>query len=111
MKLLIIFEFIRKNFFNLSQLTVLIILTFNGQTFSQSRGTIVGIENIRTVQAFKKGWNFSYPMIQLGSADVLVVSFDELALDVRNLYYTFEHCNANWQTSQLMEMDYINGYN
>jgi hypothetical protein len=111
MKLLTIFDFIRKNFFNLSQFTVLIILTFHFSAFSQSRGSVTSIESIRSVQAYKKGWTFSYPIVQLGSNDVLELSFDELALDIRNLYCSFEHCNADWQTSQLMEMDYLNGYN
>lgn len=111
MKLLVIFEFITKYFFNLTQLSVLIFLTLSPMVKSQQRHLITSHENIRSVQAYKKGWPLSYPVIQLGSNDILVVSFDELALDVRNLYYSFEHCNADWQPSQLMEMDFLKGYN
>ncbi|MBP8790623.1 MAG: DUF5103 domain-containing protein, partial [Breznakibacter sp.] len=111
MKLLVIFEFITKYFFNLTRFAVLIFLTLSTPAFSQQGQTMIGNENIRSVQVYKKGWPLSNPIIQLGSNDILVVSFDELALDVRNLYYSFEHCNADWQPSQLMEMDYLKGYN
>lgn len=111
MKLSIFFEFITKYFFNLSHLIVLIFLTLTPNTGAQHSGAIISQGNIHSVQAHKKGWPFSYPLIQLGSNDILEVSFDELALDVRNLYYSFEHCNADWRPSQLMEMDFVKGYN
>ena len=86
MKLLVIFEFITKYFFNLPHLAVLIFLTLPHPSFPQPGQTTICNENIRSVQVYKKGWPLSYPIIQLGSNDILVVSFDELTLDVRNLY-------------------------
>jgi hypothetical protein len=50
-------------------------------------------------------------VINLGSTDKLNISFDELAEDYRYLRYKLVHCNADWTPSQLVESEYINGFN
>ena len=51
------------------------------------------------------------PIYVLGSDDVLNVNFDYLDLDIQYLRYSVTHCNANWQPSQLVESEYIDGFN
>ncbi len=67
-------------------------------------------QSIRTVQLYKKGWELSYPVIKLDSEDQLALSFDELSNQVGDYYYTFVHCDATWNHSELMEAEYLDGF-
>lgn len=67
-------------------------------------------ENIVTVLMHVKGWEMSYPVIELGSGDELLFSFDDLDGDVKNYQYTIIHCNADWTPSSLFPSDYMDGF-
>ena len=69
------------------------------------------LDAIRTVQFFPAGEEGNLPILTLGTADKLLVSFDDLRGDVRNYYFSIEHCDANWQPSRLHAMDYATGFN
>ena len=65
---------------------------------------------IKTVQLFRKGWNETFPVINLNErADVLHLTFDDLNDNLRNLGYTFIHCSANWEPSDLLKIEYLDG--
>ena len=64
---------------------------------------------VHTVQLFKKGFELSPPIIELGGADPLVLRFDDFSPDPENFSYTVVHCNADWQPSDLAPSRYING--
>lgn len=64
---------------------------------------------VRTVQLFKKGFELSPPILQLGGPDVLVLRFDDLAPEAEDLGYTVVHCNADWSPSDLSPNQYIEG--
>lgn len=51
------------------------------------------------------------PIINLGSTDRIIVSFDELGDENSYLRYRVMHCNANWQPSDLVESEYVDGFN
>ncbi|MBQ5887991.1 MAG: DUF5103 domain-containing protein [Bacteroidaceae bacterium] len=51
------------------------------------------------------------PVMQLGSDDVLHFSFDEMSHVYHRYTYRIVHCNADWQKSELLEMDYLDGFN
>ena len=51
------------------------------------------------------------PIYVLGSDDVLNVNFDYLDLDAQYLRYSVTHCDANWRPSQLVESEYVDGFN
>ena len=51
------------------------------------------------------------PVMQLGSDDVLHFSFDEMSHVYHRYTYRIVHCNADWQQSELLEMDYLDGFN
>lgn len=111
MKLLVICDnMTRKIFITVFSLFFVMFFT-TPQALSQNCGEIWSIKNIHTIQAYKKGWPLSPPIIQLGTSERLIVAFDELSLDVRNLSYTFTHYDAQWKKSDLLEIDYIKGYN
>lgn len=66
--------------------------------------------NIRTVKLFRSGDIFSYPVLQLGSNDQLELHFDDLDNDVKNYYYSFQLCNADWTPANVQTYDYIRGF-
>lgn len=51
------------------------------------------------------------PVIMLGSADRITVSFDEFSDEIRRMRCSLVHCNADWQPSGLTESEYLNGFN
>lgn len=52
------------------------------------------------------------PIIYLGvNGSAVTLSFDELAEDNRYLRYRLLHCDSDWKPSQLMETDYVSGFN
>ena len=51
------------------------------------------------------------PVITLGSDDELLFSFDELSHTYKRFIYRITHCNADWSTSDLHAIDYIDGFN
>ena len=67
-------------------------------------------ENIRTLQVLPNGESLKMPIIELGSVDEIVVSFDELSYEASNFYYKIVHCDAYWEESDLASMEYLDGF-
>jgi hypothetical protein len=66
--------------------------------------------NIHTTKLFKYGDIYSYPVISLNSGDQLELHFDDFDADVKNYYYTFQLCNADWTPANVPAFDYIRGF-
>ncbi|MEJ5054352.1 type IX secretion system plug protein [Sphingobacterium sp. MYb382] len=66
---------------------------------------------IKTVQFYPSGKESRLPVYALGSADQLLLSFDDLRADVRNYYISIEHCNMDWTPSRTSVLDYVQGFN
>ncbi len=67
-------------------------------------------KNIKTVQLFKEGWNLSYPLLKLNSDEKLNFNFDLLGDQPETYYYTFIHCDKDWNKSDIFTNDYLEGY-
>lgn len=67
--------------------------------------------DFRTLIVEKEDNFLSPPVIQLGSGERIVVSFDEIGEDWSRLQYRLVHCNADWQPSRLIESEYVDGFN
>lgn len=67
-------------------------------------------EKIKTVQLFREDWNLSYPIIRLKSNEKLELDFDLLADQPENYYYTFVHCDKDWNQSDILVNEYLEGY-
>lgn len=65
--------------------------------------------NIKTVQLFRKGWNEAFPVINLNGNEKLHLTFDDLNDNLRSLGYTFIHCDTEWEPSDLMKIEYLDG--
>ena len=66
--------------------------------------------NIVSVLLYANGNQLKDPVIKLGSADKLTLSFDDLSNRQENYKYTLIHCTSDWKTSDLNPMDYLSGY-
>ncbi len=51
------------------------------------------------------------PVITLHSTEELLLGFDDLQADHKDYYYTIEHCDVNWQSSNLSPIDYLESFN
>lgn len=71
---------------------------------------IVTAENIKTIKLYKTGDQTSFPVLGLNSADVLELHFDDLDGGVKNYYYSFQLCNADWSRSLLNTFEYTKGF-
>ena len=67
-------------------------------------------ENIHAVKFHLAGFPLTQPIIDLGSNATFFLTFDDLNEDLRTLYYTIIHCDADWEPSDLTSMEYINGF-
>ena len=65
---------------------------------------------IKTVELYNETKEGSFPIYGLGSNDRVVLGFDDLRGGVRNYYYTVEHCNADWNTSNLSPSEYLENF-
>jgi hypothetical protein len=66
--------------------------------------------NIKTVKLYRSGDQTSFPIISLNSLGGLELHFDDLDNHVKNYYYTFQLCNADWSPSMLHPFEYIRGF-
>ena len=51
------------------------------------------------------------PVIIMGGSDRINVSFDYLDYDMHYLRYSVYHCDAMWRPSQLVESEWVSGFN
>ena len=67
-------------------------------------------EGIKSVKLHREEWNLSYPIIDLGSDETLVLHFDLLGESIETYYYTFIHCDKDWNPSRVYESEYLEGF-
>lgn len=101
---------------------ILVVIFVTVVTISGSFGLVVAQENntllgntiyqddIKTVLLHKKGWELSDPVINLDGEEKLELSFDELGDQPQNYYVTILHCNSQWELSEILDNEYIEGY-
>jgi hypothetical protein len=68
------------------------------------------MNNIKTVKLYQQNNQESLPILNLNSSDLMELDFDDLDAVVKNYYYTFELCDANWLPINLSPFDYIQGF-
>jgi len=67
--------------------------------------------NVRSLKVCLTNNMYVPSILMMGSDDRLIVNFDYLDYDVHYLRYSVTHCNADWQPSQLVESEYVSGFN
>ncbi len=66
--------------------------------------------NISGVKLFQAGNQLGYPVITLNSGEQLELHFDDLDARVKNYFYTFQLCNADWSPVNLSTFDFLKGF-
>lgn len=67
--------------------------------------------SIRTLLLYTSKSELDQPIIQLNGNEQIILKFDDLGEDIREMYYRFEHCTHDWKSSDLHLMDFQEGYN
>jgi hypothetical protein len=68
-------------------------------------------DNIRTLTVEVNGeWDKPNVML-LNGEDFVRISFDDLKHEYTRYSYTLKHCDANWEVSDLLESEYMDGFN
>lgn len=65
----------------------------------------------KSIQVQIEGNEQAPVILSLNTDDRVLVSFDELAEERSYLQYSLVHCNADWQPSSLVELEYLDGFN
>ncbi len=65
---------------------------------------------IHTVLFFTEGWEFSLPVLELGSSQRLIFKFDELSREPKTYNYSLVHCDADWNPSRVVTSEYLEGF-
>jgi hypothetical protein len=78
-------------------------------SFSQVPDATV-LKNIQGIKLYRQGNQLGYPIIALNSGEVMELHFDDLDGRVKNYYYTFQLCNADWAPVNLSTFDYLKGF-
>ena len=66
--------------------------------------------NIQTVKLHESSFDANPAILELNGNTFLELSFDDLDFDKKSYSISFEHCNANWEPSNLMATEFINGF-
>lgn len=92
-------------------LTLLILLTgLSNQLAGQPYRTGSHHAQVKTLIIHPvNDWKAS-PVIRLGAEDQLQLSFDELSHDYKRYAYRLIHCNKDWTRSDLVVMEYLDGF-
>ena len=67
--------------------------------------------NVRSLKVSLSSNMYIPPVLMKNGDECLIVNFDYLDYDIHYLRYSVTHCNADWQPSQLVESEYVSGFN
>ncbi len=111
-------EYLKKIFFNCSLSALIINIPATASGTGRGEGVAYEASGVATVEfrheAAQDRRETTVPgcvVCHLGAAERLILSFDVIGGNTESLYYSFAHCNADWQPSDLMEMEYMDGFN
>ena len=66
--------------------------------------------HIRTLQVRLEGDELALPVVELDGDQRLLISFDEMSYEPQSYNFKIVHCNADWTTSSLSEVEFIDGF-
>lgn len=66
--------------------------------------------SIKSMRMHHPEWEISYPIIELETDEVLLFSFDDIEGDANDYSYSVIHCTHDWKPSNLMFIEYADGF-
>jgi len=85
--------------------SLLLVLTIHGQMPDH-----IYKKSIRSITLTRNGNFNDYPVLALNGPDQFELDFDDLDGDIKNYYYSYLLCNADWTQAALTSFDYIRGF-
>lgn len=67
-------------------------------------------KDVKSIKISTKNISTGEPCYQINSDDIITIDFDLLNENIQSIQYQLIHCNRNWKKSNLMEMEYIEGF-
>lgn len=92
-------------------LVLVSILPLTAQIHENDTRTQVADSRFKSLQIRFDRNDYFPPIIILNSEDRIRISFDELDDERSYLRYSVVHCNADWTPSDLVESEYVEGFN
>ena len=68
------------------------------------------LDAIKSVKFYNDKRDQSFPILNLGSTERLILQFDDLRAGSRNLFYSVVHCDINWKPTQISSIDYLESF-
>ncbi len=66
--------------------------------------------SIHSIKLYPGGDQTTYPIMALNGGEQLQLTFDDLDADVKNYYYSYQLCNADWTPTLLNTFEYTRGF-
>jgi len=88
----------------------LLCLVVQGNIQAQRFRTSPFSDVVKTLRVFPVGKWDAMPVIELGSSDQIEINFDVMNAAPGAYTYTITHCNADWTPSELIQGEYMNGF-
>lgn len=91
---------------------ILFLVVIVNQAFAQTPySNQVFRSEIKSVEFYNTKKQPSFPLIRLNSGEQLLLAFDDLQGGSKNFYYTVEHCDEAWNSSNLSPSEYLQSFN
>lgn len=82
---------------------------FSASSFTQNVDVTLQ-PNIQGIKLYLVGNQLGYPIMEVNNIGSLELHFDDLDGRVKNYYYTYQLCNADWTPVNLSTFDYLRGF-
>ena len=89
---------------------ILLYLVFSTNAFARKFKTGAFSDFVKTLQVGVMDNIWAAPVIELEGDDLIEISFDMMDPEPRAYTYTLTHCNADWTQSQLVQSEFMNGF-
>lgn len=83
---------------------------FSLQSFAQPYTDSVYCPEIKSIEFYNSAKKASFPIITLNTDETVLLGFDNLNGGTVNYHYTLEHCDANWNTSNISTTEYLKNF-
>lgn len=68
-------------------------------------------DRINTLRMIVNGEWEHMPIVDMSSNETIEFSFDEMSHEYHRFTYRLQHCDAQWKPSDILESDYLDGFN
>ena len=88
---------------------IILVYFFSSQLIYSQKDILIDADYIKTVVLKSDAANSFAPIFRLGERFSL--SFDDVEADEKEYSYKIEHCDYNWEKSQISDNEYVIGFN